>query len=303
MHTYIGELAALAASFLFAVTSTFFTLAGRRVGSLVVNRTRLLFAVLFLTLLHLALGISLPIQAGGERWFWMGLSGITGLVLGDAFLFQAFVWIGPRLSMLLMSLAPAIAALLGWIFLGEHLAPFQVLGIAMTIGGVVLVVLEGNGRARLASKEPQNENYLTGIIFGLAGASGQALGMVLAKPGVAGGFSPISATLMRMFTASVILWAYTWIGGQAGDTVYKLRQQPRAVWLILFGAISGPTIAVSLNMFAIQKTAVGIASTLNSLTPVILLPVGYLLFKERFGRRAVMGTFLAITGVALLFLV
>jgi drug/metabolite transporter (DMT)-like permease len=279
MGTYTGELAALAASFLFAATSTCFTLAGRKVGSLVVNRTRLVFAVALLALLHLALRTPLPIQAESQRWLWLGLSGLAGLVLGDAFLFQAFVWIGPRLSMLLMSLAPVIAALLGWLFLGETLAPIQLLGMALALGGVAWVVLERNGRQHpppVTPPEPKNERYLAGVLFGLLGASGQALGLVLAKPGVAGGFPPISATLLRMLAALVVLWGYTLLRGQASHTLHRLRSGGRA--------------------------AIGIASTLNSLTPVILLPVGYLLFKERFGWGAVAGTLLAIGGAALLFL-
>ena len=72
---------------------------------------------------------------------------------------------------------------------------------------------------------------------------------------------------------------------------------------ILGGAAAGPTIAVTLTLFAIQNAEVGVASTLTSLTPIILLPAGYFAFKERFGWQAIVGTLLAITGVALLFLV
>jgi drug/metabolite transporter (DMT)-like permease len=52
---------------------------------------------------------------------------------------------------------------------------------------------------------------------------------------------------------------------------------------------------------AIQLTEVGIASTLMALPPVFLLPIGYFIFKERFGWQAVAGTFVAVAGVALLF--
>ncbi len=51
--------------------------------------------------------------------------GVIGLVVGDALLFQAFVWVGPRLGMLMMSLAPIIAALVARFFLGESLLPLQ----------------------------------------------------------------------------------------------------------------------------------------------------------------------------------
>jgi drug/metabolite transporter (DMT)-like permease len=40
-----------------------------------------------------------------------------------------------------------------------------------------------------------------------------------------------------------------------------------------------------------------------ALPPVIILPVSYLAFKEKIGWQAVLGTGLAIAGVAVLFLV
>ena len=101
MFLFVGELAALVTSLCWSFTSTFFTLAGRLVGSVVVNRIRLVLAVLFLVLAHFMLRQPLPVGAAPWRWFWLALSGFFGLVLGDAFLFQAFVWIGPRLSMLM----------------------------------------------------------------------------------------------------------------------------------------------------------------------------------------------------------
>lgn len=84
---------------LFSFTSSFFTLAGRQVEAVIVNRVRLLLAAILLMLIHfMLLGSFLPLSATPERWFWLGLSGIVGLVLGDSFLFQAFIWIGPRLQ-------------------------------------------------------------------------------------------------------------------------------------------------------------------------------------------------------------
>ena len=105
MSELTGYVAALVTAVLFTATSVQFTLAGRQVGSLMLNRVRLVFALVWLSLANLAAHLAggLSLQASPERWFWLGLSGIVGLVIGDAFLFQAFLWIGPRLTMLMMS--------------------------------------------------------------------------------------------------------------------------------------------------------------------------------------------------------
>ena len=295
----IGELAALGTSLAFSFGSVFLTLAGRRVGSMVLNRTRLLFAILFLGITHwIILVIPIPLNAEPQRWLWLGLSGVVGLILGDVFLFQAFVWIGPRLSMLMMSLVPIFAAFLAWIFLGEQMGWVQIVGVLITLGGVAWVVMEQN-----ESKNSENPNYVRGILYGLGGAIGQAAGLILAKNGLGGEFSPISANIIRMISAAVVLWIITFIQGQARETLQTLTHNRRGLLLIIVGAVFGPFLGVSVSMLAIQKAQVGIASTLMALPPVFLLPISYFVFKERYGWGVILGTFIAITGVALLFLV
>jgi len=295
---YLGELAAIVTSITYAVNSTLFTVAGRVVGSSVVNRVRLIAACLFLTLAHwIILGSFWPVGTELDRWFWLGLSGIVGLVLGDAFLFQAFVWVGPRLSMLMMSLAPIIAAAAAWIFLGEKLSAWQMLGILITLFGIGWVVMEKN-----KNQPPEKENYLKGILFGLGGAAGQGLGVVLAKLGLDGGYSPISANFIRMFTAMIVIWAATLIQKEFKSTFNKVAMNPRSLWAIIGGAFSGPFLGVSLSLFALQHTSIGVASTLMALPPVFLLPVERFYFKEKVGWGAVGGTVLAMVGVSVLFL-
>jgi len=172
---------------------------------MVVNRARLAMGVVFLSVTHwAALGSPLPLHAEPERWLWLGLSGIAGLVLGDIFLFRAFISIGPRLSMLMMSLAPVIATIQAWIFLGEIISTGQTAGILITLGGITWVVMERNGE-----NNRRNRDYARGILYGLGGALGQATGLVLAKNGLFGAFSPISGNTIRMTTAALVLWVMT----------------------------------------------------------------------------------------------
>jgi len=301
MSAYTGELAALATSLCWTATSTFFAFASSRVGSLVLNRIRLVLAALFLLAAHPLLGLPLPFQAEGERWFWLSLSGIVGLTLGDLFLFQTYIWIGARLGMLMMSLAPVIASVTAWLFLDESLGGLQILGIVITLAGVAWVVLEGRGRQPGASG--REKGYWKGILFGLGAASGQALGLILAKKGLEGDFPALSGTLMRMLAATAAMWLFTALQRQAGETVRQLVKEKSVFPYILGGVIAGPFVGVTLSLIAIQYSPVGIASTLMALPPVFLLPVSYFVFKERFGPGAVLGTLTAMAGVGLLFLI
>ncbi len=296
----LGPLSALGTSICWSFTSTFFTLAGRRVGSMVVNRTRLALAVLFLLLTHwIMLGTIFPWHAPPERWLWLGLSGILGLVIGDALLFQSFIWLGPRLAMLIMSLAPVISTLFAWVLLGERLAIWQLAAIAITVAGVASVILDqGGNHAAIVS----GKNYLIGVLFGLGGAMGQASGLIAAKKGLEGDFSALSGTLIRMFVAMLALWAITIAMREGQETLHRLKDDPQALKYLAAGAFIGPFLGVYLSLVAVQATAVGIASTLMALAPVFLLPISHFVFGEHIGLRAIAGTLTAMAGVAMLLL-
>ena len=298
LQAYLGEIAALATAVCWAVTSLFFTIASKQVGSQLVNRVRLLLATLFLAITHLLWqGEALPLHAEPSRWGWLGVSAISGLVLGDAMLFQAFVLIGARLAMLLMTLVPVIGALLAWVFLGETLSLLEIAAIIVTMSSIAWVVSE---QRNSNSVNGNPRNYVIGVLYGIGGASGQALGLILSKRGMVGDFPALSASLMRLTTASVVIWLWALIQGQLRPTIEGLRIRS-ARWAILGGTLVGPFVGMTLSLAAIQLAPVGIASTLMALAPVILLPLAYWIFKERITQRAIVGTVVAMVGVAMIF--
>jgi len=301
----IGELAALLTAVCFSASSIFFTRAGKIYGALVSNRLRLAVAVILLLTSHwIIFGYPIPVDAGVERWLWLGSSGIIGLAIGDFFLFKAYVTIGPRLGLLFLSLSPAVATILAWFVLGETLDAGSLLGILLTLAGITWVVMESNPNGKPSSVHApieQQNTYRKGIIAGLLAATGQALGVVLAKNGLAGDFPALSGNVIRMTAAFTTLWGVTILQRQVSMTVQRVKQEKSGMLYILGGAFFGPLIGVSLSLFAIQNTNVGIASTIIALPPIFLLPVGHFVFKEKITWQAVAGTLLALGGVALLF--
>lgn len=295
---FIGELAALATSFLFAMTALIFTKAGRMVGSQITNRMRLAFALVYLIVLNVIFfGEPLPFSADSSRWIWLALSGIIGLSLGDAFLFQSFLSVGPRLGTLLLSLAPIFGSIIAWLFFGEILTILQITGIALTLVGIAWVVM--------SHEEPPNTPYghtRRGVLFGTLAGLGQAVGLVLSKQGMFGNFSPFQANAVRMLAAVIFIWLWTAFDGKISATFTTLREKPQVIRWLLVGAFVGPVLAVSLSLLAVQHAEIGVASTLMALSPVFILPISYFAFKEKIGWQAVLGTVLAIAGVGILFL-
>jgi len=298
----LGEIAALTTSVLWALTSIQFTLAGRRIGVEATNRVRLLLATLFLSLAHIVLqGELWPLNAAPFRWGWLGLSGIIGLALGDTSLFQGLVLIGPRRSMLMMTLAPVFSSLLAWGFLGETLQPIEVGAAVLAIAGTAWVVSEGPSTNPQVQTAKSTRRYALGVLLGLGGALGQALGLVLATQGLTGDFPALSATLIRMMVAAGGVWLLALIKGQVKAT--RRAMVGRKVWLpVVGGTLTGPFLGVWCSMIAVQGAPVGIASTLMALSPILLVPLEHWFFGEKVSARAIAGTIVALAGAAIIFL-
>ena len=146
----MGEIAALSVSFCWAITSIFLTSAGEKLGSMVVNRIRLVFAVILLTTAHLFLkGQLFPFDANQEQLLWLSLSGVVGLVLGDGFLIKAYLLVGVRIGTLIMSSVPVISTLFAWVLLGEKVKFFELSGIFLTMFGIMIVVSDRNSDERI----------------------------------------------------------------------------------------------------------------------------------------------------------
>jgi drug/metabolite transporter (DMT)-like permease len=202
--------------------------------------------------------------------------------------------------MLIMALNPVMGAVMAWVLLGEKLAAIEIFGILLAISGVVWVVADRTNGQTLPDAAPRT--YVIGVLLALGGALGQSAGFIASKKGLQGDFSALSGNLMRLLVSTIVIWSWAALRGQARQGVERLRAQPRALGLILGGALAGPFIGVWFSLIAVQHAPVGIASTLTSLTPIMLIPLSRIVFKEAITWRAIGGTLLAIVGTAILFL-
>jgi len=305
MSNYAGEAAALATAFLWMLSALCWTAAGERVGSLAVNVIRLLFALPMLMLgLWLTQGAPVPLAVPPRVWLYLSLSGVFGFFVCDLFLFRAFLLIGPRLGMLILSLAPPLTALLGWLVLGEQLALIHWLGMGLTLAGVVGVILESP-----SSPAESGRRYVFtwgGGALAFLGTAGQAVAMVFAKLGMQTEISALAATEIRLLAGLACFLVLLFSGAAlAGKRRYPLLVQAcrdrRALGIIALGALAGPFIGVTLMMVAVRHISTGLAQTFLALAPVMIIPGMRWLYQERIRFPAVAGAVLAFLGVALLF--
>lgn len=310
----LGPAAGVLTSLLWAFTALFFASAARRIGATQVNALRILIAICLHGATSLLLFGSLWPEMTSQQALFLALSGILGLAICDQLLFTALVDVGPRLALLMMTTAPIIALGLGAAFLGEQIGLYALLGIAMTLGGIVWVVLE---RPSTPRDEQSHPHFARGIALALLASACQAGGMLLSKKGMGHGLgddvphiAPQAATLVRMvfgFAGMIpILAIYAWRRNGPAHALNRSRRIGRrqtGYALTLCGAIVGPFLGVWMCLVALDKTPLlGVAQTLVSLSPVLILPLSVTVLKERVSPRAVIGAVIAVAGAAVLFI-
>ncbi|MBB6214033.1 drug/metabolite transporter (DMT)-like permease [Anaerosolibacter carboniphilus] len=295
---HYGEVASVITAVCWTITAVAFESAGRRIGSLSVNIIRLVIAFVLIGLYtSFSRGMFLPLDATREAWIWLTLSGMVGFVIGDLFLFQAYVEIGSRISMLIMATVPPITALTSFILMGETLTLMDLLGMFITIGGIALVILV---RGTTEEKKVELSHPIKGLFYAFIGALGQAFGLILSKYGM-GDYNAFAATQIRII-AGIIGFAVVVTFAKSWGKIYESFKDFTAMRNTTIGAFFGPFLGVSFSLLAVQYTTTGVASTIMSINRILIIPVSILVFKEKVSMKEIIGALITVAGVSLLFM-
>jgi len=303
MQDHFGEIAGVLTAVFWTITALAFESAGKKVGSLAVNLIRLVIAFFLIgTYSWLVRGFFFPTDASWFAWKWLAISGLIGFVIGDLLLFQSFVVIGARVSMLLMALGPPFAAFIGWLMLGEVLTPMNWAGMAVTMTGIVIVILkreksEENGAI---VKKLKSSYSIPGLLLATGGALGQAAGLVISKKGM-GDYDAFSATQIRVLTG-IVGFSILFFFIKRWPRVWAALRNGSAMKRITLGAFFGPFLGVSFSLLAVQHTQAGIAATLMAIVPVLIIGPSIILFNEKVNWKEILGAVITVGGVAMFFL-
>ena len=301
--SYTGEIIAITTVLCWTISVQFFEAASKRVGAAPVNIIRIATALtLFGLFLFFKNGSLVPLDFPLRAWIFLILSGIIGFFIGDIFLFKALVEIGPRMSMLIFSLAAPVAALLGWTFLGETYVIHQWAGMVITLSGVGLVIFEKQSSGPSGKTLRQRVVTFKGVMFGIGGMLGQACGYVMSKTGMqtdTGFLDAFASTQIRAIAAFTCFIVFFTLRRDWGRVLVAVKDV-RALIFTATGAFIGPFLGVSLSLMTLHYLSTGVASTFLSMTPVCIIPFSIYLHKERVSLRAFSGALVAVAGIWLL---
>ena len=308
---HIGEILSLLVAVSWTFSAWFADKASRRIGSMETNVIRLVLATLMLSaLLWITVGRPYPVFANGKAWLWLGLSAAVGYVFGDYCLFNSYLVIGPRLGQLMMTIAPPMAAIAGWIMLGESMSWKSILAMAVTLCGIGMSILSRGEKHHFKLDIP-----LKGIILGIGAGTGQGVGLVLSKigmehyalavpsdaPAAMQAMLPFASTLIRAIIGAIGFFILLNISKGMASLKAAVKD-PIGMRDATLLTIFGPALGVSLSLMAVRYANAGIASTLMALVPVIIIAPDVLINKHKIKLKEIIGVLVSITGVAMFFL-
>jgi drug/metabolite transporter (DMT)-like permease len=304
---FYGELIALLTTLSWSLCVFPFAEAARRLNPNATNILRLLLAVLLLSFATLLIADISPIALftgpSTQHWLWLGLSGLIGLSLGDYLSFTTYTILGTRTGTIFTTLAPGVALSLGYIMLHETINSIGIIGIGVTVVGVISVIL--SKKAPIVHYADYGSKRM-GITLGILAAVCQGVGLVFAKKAftnlpVGDAINPVHATWVRMVVALLSVLLLNIMMGKLRPAIAVIKQnENKGVQFTLLGTLFGPVIGVSLSLYTIGLIPVSVAQTIFSLVPVLVLPLSYLFYREKITYRAVIGMCVALTGVFLL---
>lgn len=293
----LGVLLALGATAFFSGAILISTVASRRLDS---NAGSILSGVANVAVGGVLIGLQALAGATWAMPTWRGvvgfvLGGLCGTFLGRWLFFSTIRHLGPTRATVFQTLSPLAAALMAWVFLGQHLGLEGWLGTLIAAAGLIL--LTPRAGLQPPASGPSAASRLA-LAWGLGSAVAYAAGSLFRSVGVASWNEPMAgATLGSAFgLAALLLVARRRLRGVHA----QIRAHPRSTRLfLLVGAlqiVAQASLIASLNHIPVALTVL-----LTSCTPLLVMPLSAWLLRkdESLDARAVIGVLITCAGVAL----
>jgi drug/metabolite transporter (DMT)-like permease len=251
------------------------------------------------TLLMYRMLFALPIFLGMAWWSgrgqapltrkdWLGILGLglTGYYLASFLDFAGLAYITASLERLILYLNPTIVMLLGWLLYRKEVSTRQMLAMAISYAGVLLVF--GH------EVSLQGSHVLLGVLLVFGSAVSYAVYLVYS-----------GQMVQRLGTLRLVGWA------TSAACVFCIAQflllrpisamqvaQP-VLWLSLLNATACTAVPVLLVMMAIKRIGPAAAAQAGMVGPLSTILMGALLLDEPLTLWVLAGTALVLAGIFL----
>jgi drug/metabolite transporter (DMT)-like permease len=226
------------------------------------------------------------------------ISGLFGIFLGDTALFGALQRLGPSRTSVIFALNAPMTVIMGWFLLEEHLPWLTLLGCGIVTVGVLIAIL-----GRRNSNEPQGMDSTQGrlrygIVLGLLAAFGQAAGSIIARPIMAEGVDPVTASAIRVGISALCLLCVGFIPNPLFRP--KTSYTVKLIGIIMISGFLAMGIGMTLLLYGLALGDAGVVTTLSATTPVLILPMLWISTGNRPPLMAWVGAVVTLSGIVLI---
>ncbi|MGL4490621.1 MAG: DMT family transporter [Rhizobiaceae bacterium] len=293
----IYYLAALGAALSWAVSAIISANPSTALGSIAFVRIRMTMVFFMLAAVLIVSGGWRSVEAGHITPTF--ISGLVGILLGDAALFASMNRLGPRRAGILFSSNAVFSVILGWMFLGEKLGIITLTGITIALTGVAFAILFGKRSNDAHQWEAVKGSLATGIAIGLFSGLCQAIGSIVVRPVMETGVDPVAVAAIRVGIASLGLTIAMYAGVKAARAQTALT--PKLGAQVALSGFAAMGVGMTLLLFALRGGNVGIIATLSATTPALVLPLLWWKTGDCPPMLAWLGAGLVVVGSGLIF--
>lgn len=287
----MGESLALAAAFGWVGSSVFLERASKETGTLAVNLIRLVIAMLFLGVItYVKRGLVLPLDVTKESFKFLSISGLFGLFLGDFFLYKSYVKIGPRITLLVMTFSPIAVSILSFFILREKIEGFKILGMLLTIIGIAIVILK---------KKNDKEFSKVGFVYALLAMLGESLGIIFTRLGSID-YDSFATIQVRTIPAILAFIVYISLKKEWPNIKEGIINKKGMIYIVLGTIVA--TLGVTALVEAMKYANVGIVSTLAATSPILIIPISIIFFKEKVSILEGISALISFVGITIFFI-
>ncbi|EGI75534.1 DMT family transporter [Hylemonella gracilis] len=251
------------------------------------------------TLLMYRMLFALPIFLGMAWWSgrgqapltrkdWLGILGLglTGYYLASFLDFAGLAYITASLERLILYLNPTIVMLLGWLLYRKEVSARQMLAMAISYAGVLLVF--GH------EVSLQGSHVLLGVLLVFGSAISYAVYLVYS-----------GQMVQRLGTLRLVGWAtsaaclFCIAQFLLLRPISAMQVAPPVLWLSLLNATACTAVPVLLVMMGIKRIGPAAAAQAGMVGPLSTILMGALLLDEPLTLWVLAGTALVLTGIFL----
>jgi drug/metabolite transporter (DMT)-like permease len=289
----LGEFFSLACALAWAIAVILFKKSGESLAPVPLNllKNAVGLGLMVLTLLAFSGGWpGIPALAVAVAM----VSGFLGIGVGDTLYFRALNAVGASRMAIAQTLYSPFVIMLSALYLAERLTLLQCCGVALVVGGILLVN-QGRGASPVDAAALRR-----GVLEAAASVFVMAAGVVMAKP---------------LLERHDFLWVVTLrlVGGVLGMLIFMPSARDlkgiRAAFAgvrhwphVVAGSVIGTYISMMLWLAGYKYTKASIASVLNEMAAVFILALAAIFLHDRLKPAQLAGSAVAVAGVLLVVL-